>query len=118
MIRIELPFPSRFLSPNSRVHWTKRANEAKRHRKAAWVLTMEAMGKRPEWDGAAIKLIYHPPNRHHYDADNLLARSKSQIDGIADALGMDDNTFTFTFSVGPVVKGGSVKVEISEGKDE
>lgn len=61
-------------------------------------------------------LVYHPPSRRHFDADNLLARSKSQIDGIADALNMDDNTFTFTFSVGEPVKGGLVKVTIKERK--
>jgi len=78
---------------------------------------MEVLGgTRPDWADAEIVLIYHPPNRHHYDADNLLARSKSQIDGIADALGVDDNTFTFTFSVGEPVKGGLVKVTIKERK--
>lgn len=114
-IALTLPFPSRFLSPNARVHWTKRANEAKRHRKVAWAITMEAVGRnKPQWAGVALNLVYHPPTAHHYDADNLLARSKSQIDGIADALGMNDNTFTFTFSVGDPIKGGLVKVTIKE----
>lgn len=116
-IAFTLPFPSRFLSPNGRFHWTKKSNEAKRHRKEAWAITKAAIGaNKPLWAGVKINLVYHPPNRHHYDADNLLSRSKSQIDGIADALGLDDNTFTFTFSVAEPIKGGLVKVTIGERK--
>lgn len=116
---ITLPFPSRFLSPNARVHWTKKSGEAKRHRKAAWALTLAALkGDKPDWKAVKMTLAFHPPNRHHYDADNLLARSKSQIDGIADALGMDDNKFSFAFSVGEPIKGGAVIVTIQNGEDE
>lgn len=114
---ITLPFPSRFLSPNARVHWTKKSNEAKRHRKAAWAITLEALkGGKPDWKATKLTLVFHPPDNRHYDADNLLARSKSQIDGIADALGMNDNGFRFAFSVGEPIKVGAVIVTIEEAE--
>lgn len=42
----------------------------------------------------ALDLTFVPPTRHSYDRDNLVARMKSGLDGLADALDINDKRFT------------------------
>jgi crossover junction endodeoxyribonuclease RusA len=41
----------------------------------------------------ALTLTYEMDDKRHRDADNLLAASKAGIDGMAQALGVDDRHF-------------------------
>lgn len=43
----------------------------------------------PEGD-LHMMMLFFPPNKRRHDRDNLLARSKAAIDGMCDALGIDD----------------------------
>lgn len=109
----DLPWPSSSLSQNARVHWSKRAHAARIARGAAFYIAHQAAGREKlSWEGAKLTLVYHPPDKRRYDADGLISRSKAQIDGIADAIGIDDRHFTFTFSIGEPVKYGKVRVTI------
>lgn len=89
-----LLWPPRPLHPNARVHWAKRAKEAKTARTFAYWKTKEA-----GWSVADIPGRLHlwvhfiPPDRRKRDDDGLLAAFKPFRDGIADALGIDDNRF-------------------------
>ena len=115
MIEFELPWPSKDLSPNTRLHWAKKAKAVRMARSEA-----ENIAKghcRPLEGRILFELEFFPPDRRRYDDDGLLARMKSARDGIADALGVDDRRFVTQFSVSEnVVKGGKVSIRMSEIK--
>ena len=39
-----------------------------------------------------MDVVFHPPARRRYDADNLMARMKAGIDGLRDAHAIPDDT--------------------------
>lgn len=95
MIRVELPWPDKRLSPNARVHWSSRYRKTKTARGDARILAKAIMGRdgRPSWvDGDLhLTLVFCPPDRRRRDDDNCIASCKAYRDGIADALGVDDS---------------------------
>ena len=109
---IDLPWPPKELSPNARVHWTKKAKAAKAYRLECFILAKAAGITAPE--GKILWTVeFFPPSRRAYDDDNLLARIKALRDGVADALCVDDRRFVTQFSVSEtVIKGGLVRVTI------
>lgn len=116
MIVVELPFPSPKLSPNARLHWAVVSKAKKAFRKDALLLTMSAAhGRKPPVARQRLDMTFYPPGNYGYDRDNLIARMKAGIDGISDALGIDDKHFTIgNIDIAPAVKGGMVRVHISE----
>lgn len=110
-MNITLPWPPTALSPNTRVHWSKLARAKKAYRAAcAWAA--KAHGAKPlQADRLHLTLTFYPPTRRAYDLDNLLARMKSGLDGLADVLGVDDSRWTLTIQKSDAV-GGVVKVEV------
>lgn len=93
------------------MHWRQRNKHAQAYRQACTLLTKAARASVP---GGKLYfwVEFCPPNRRSYDDDNLLARFKAGRDGVADGLGVDDRNFMTTISIGEVVKGGMVRVEI------
>lgn len=66
-----------------------------------------------------VRIAYHPPDRRRRDAQNMPETLKPHIDGIADALGVDDHRFRVHYppDFGPVTPGGAVVFAIeAEGK--
>jgi len=117
MIEIELPWPPSVLSPNARVHWSKRSKAAKAYRHACWALVKQA-GLPAMPDGELhLWITFYPPDRRHRDDDNMIASFKSGRDGLADALGVDDKRFRLHPWVSDQI-GGKVKVRISAGPAE
>ena len=58
-------------------------------------------------------MVFVPPDRRLYDRDNLVARMKSGLDGMCDALGIDDNQFmSVTARLSKDSLGGFVQVSI------
>lgn len=116
-MELTLPWPPRELSPNARVHWSKRSKAAKAYRKACWALCLEAGLRSIPWDGDVhLWIDFYPPDRRPRDDDNMVAAFKSGRDGLADALGVNDKRFRSH----PYVKdqvGGMVKVRFSPGPD-
>ena len=43
-------------------------------------------------------MLFIPPDKRSYDRDNLVARMKSGIDGLADALRINDKRFNTVIS--------------------
>lgn len=110
---LELPWPPKELSPNSRTHWAKRSKLAKAYRSACHLLCKQAGLTAPEGRSLLV-LEFVPPDRRKRDDDNMLSAFKSGRDGLADALGIDDNRFVTQISVSEeTVKGGAVRVTIS-----
>ena len=111
--RITLPWPDRRLSPNARVHWSRRAKAVKLARQAALALAFEAGARKLRITGQPrIAMTFCPPDRRRRDMDNLIASMKAANDGIADALNVDDSRFISTYSMGQPVKGGAVVVTV------
>ncbi len=111
-MELTLPWPPAACSPNARVHWTRKRKAAKSYRAACHLLAKQAGIKAPE-GGALLKLEFVPPDRRRRDDDNLLAMFKAGRDGLADALGIDDNVFATQIRVSKeTIKGGAVRVRI------
>ena len=95
---VRLPWPAKELMPNRRngTHWTKtRAIKDAQHL-AAKVCTQSALqltGPQEWQERIPLSLLYVMPDKRHRDADNLLAASKALLDGMAEALGVDDKRF-------------------------
>lgn len=116
---ITLPWPDQRLNPNSRKHWAQKARAKSSARKAAHYITLEAGIGKIKATSINVKLSFYPPTKRHYDADNLIASHKAALDGIADAIGVDDRHFVISAApVGPVVKNGSVTVELEWAAEE
>lgn len=116
-MRVELPFPASQLFPNAarRLHWRVRAEYAKPARMLGRVETLNALCGRAfaGSDEIEIEITYHPPTRRKYDSDGILSALKPTLDGIADALEIDDYCFNpIRLTRGDVTRGGKVIVEI------
>lgn len=119
MLRIQLPWLDPRLNPNRsrNIHWAQKAKVVKESRLRARVEAMAALpvdqrGRFECGPELPMTVTFCPPNRMRRDRDNLIASMKASFDGIADALGIDDNRFVPTFRMGEVEKGGAVLVEI------
>lgn len=115
MIAINLPWPDRALSPNSRKHWAVKAKAVKQARITAGWCAREA-GIRPgDFDipeRIKVTLAFAEPDKRHRDADNLLSSCKAFLDGISDATGVNDSKFEIAIRREAPVKGGAVRVEL------
>ena len=111
----DLPFPAKALWPNGRAHWAVKARAVAFHREWARLAALAAGVKSLPVDGGfAIAVTVHPKTRNAIDRDNCVAALKSYLDGLADALGVDDRTFdTPTISFGEPVKGGRMTLNVS-----
>lgn len=113
MIVITLPFPPSILSghANGNGRWKKIA-ETKRQRVIAGEAVKSASGSVID-HGGDVKLHLHfvPPDRRG-DRLNYVNRMKGAVDGIADALGINDRRFLPSISYGEPKKPGRVIVTI------
>lgn len=113
---IDLPWPPVALHPNSRAHWAKRAKAAKLYRADAGMLAQAAGVRR--WlstrlaQTVPVSIAFYPPDRRKRDLDGMLSSIKSGLDGIADALGVDDNRFSLSINRCEPEKGGRVSITV------
>jgi crossover junction endodeoxyribonuclease RusA len=115
----EIPFPPAALSPNARLHWRGVAAAKKSYRRTVGLLAIVARKGHKASGRQRLDFTFYPPGNHRYDRDNLIARMKAGIDGIADAMGMDDHNFDIgNIDIAPAVKGGLVRIHISESITE
>lgn len=117
-LSVSLPFPARILFPNGRTHWRIRARSAKAYRAAGYFYTKQELARSsvPESDERiGVQLAFYPPDRRHRDEDNCIAAMKSALDGVADALGVNDKRFHLLepLFISEPVKGGKVVVTLS-----
>lgn len=113
-MEINLPWPPKELSPNARNHWAVIARAKRIYRTECWAATKEVS------NGIALignykiplEVTFYPPSKRHYDLDNCLASIKAGLDGIADALQVNDHRFALTVSMKEEVL-GLVKVKIN-----
>lgn len=90
---ITLPWPDKALSPNARKHYMAHSGAKKRAKRDGYYAA-KASNVYPPADGRIpIELHFWPPTERRRDEDNLIARMKATLDGIAEALGVDDSRF-------------------------
>ena len=116
MIEIVLGWPPSDLSPNARLHWAKLAKAKKSYRQKCNTVSKHQL-KKYKYDELPEKLVlemtFIPPDRRNYDRDNLVARMKSGIDGLADALRINDKRFNTVISTMDTdYLGGFVRIRI------
>lgn len=111
---LTLPWPPADLSPNARQHWSKLARAKKAYRAACAWAAKEQGAKRIEAERLHVSLVFYPPSRRAFDLDNMLARMKSGLDGLADVLGVDDKHWSLSIARAETI-GGMVRVEVAHG---
>jgi crossover junction endodeoxyribonuclease RusA len=118
---VTLPWPDKRLSPNARVHWRTHAPLKKAARLDACLLTFAAMGSRfiaetrERFKGAhpiPVKVTFYPPDKRRRDRDNMQASLKHALDGLADAIAVDDNRFRLSYDFGLPQEPGRVEVTV------
>ena len=125
MITIELPWPDKRLSPNSRCHWAKKHQAAAQAHEDAKILTYSARMEKHNQGSEFVTIfgdyeahyIFQPPDRRRRDIDNIHSSCKNYQDGVCAALGIDDSRIKRTvLEWGEVVKGGKVVLRLEEMK--
>lgn len=91
---IKLPWYLAECSPNYRGHWSKISKAKKQCKELAYIYTNNS-GIKVDKDISKllITLEYYPPSNRRMDLDNCVASSKAYLDGVAQALGVDDSVF-------------------------
>ncbi len=117
-MRITLDWPSAKLSPNARGHWADKAKATKAAKHDAWGLAKDAMSKAGVLPGRmagpiAVEIVFYPPTTARHDVDNLQARMKAALDGIALALGVDDVHFRPVSRIERIKPGGYAVVTLT-----
>lgn len=105
---VELPWPPRELSPNARKHWSVVAKHKKQYRQLCWAMVKQSNIKPAN---LVVTLTFYRPSKRHMDLDNCLAMMKSGLDGVADALGVNDRHFKLTVTMAEET-GGYVYMEL------
>lgn len=95
---IRLPWPPSVLSPNARPSKFGRVRAVKSYRRACWISTLEQSPHRLPEGPLRLRMLFRPPRPRRgpevdYDRDNLSARMKAGIDGMCDALDINDRDF-------------------------
>jgi crossover junction endodeoxyribonuclease RusA len=112
-MQVILPWPPKELNPNARNHWAKTAKFKKSYRQICWALALEAKIRVSTTgeDPILLGITFFPPDRRGRDTDNMFAAMKAGLDGVAEALQVNDKRFVFTLAVSKETK-GQVKVEL------
>jgi crossover junction endodeoxyribonuclease RusA len=117
-IEILLPWPDKALSPNSRSLWGK-IRAVTVARELARMETINAISLAPgSWKWfvdcqLSATLIFNPPSKRRQDLDGMISRTKPYLDGIFQALCIDDSLICeIVARRSAPVKGGSVTIEI------
>jgi len=112
---IELPWPSHELSPNARVHYRVKAKAAASAKFEGRLFALESKMQIPNDKPLVMEVVFSPPTRRHFDADNLLSSCKAALDGIFAACGADDHQIKkILIDLDDPFPGGKVTITIKE----
>ena len=93
---ISIDIPPRILSPNAARggHWSGKNNAVKVQRTQGWALAQEQIGAKSiktPWKKARAELCWYAARECWIpDAANTLGSTKALVDGVCDALGLND----------------------------
>lgn len=111
---VAVPWPEPALWPNRGAPWRALAQARKEAKRTGFYAGLELGVKFGPFPATLpLTVRFCPSTRRRFDTDNALAAMKGQLDGIAQALGIDDSCFSpITVHRGPVQKPGRVIVVI------
>ncbi len=94
-LTITLPWPDASLMPNRKNgrHWTSTSKAKDTARAAGFFATKQVCAGFEAEGNIPLSITFVAPDKRHRDLDNLLACTKSALDGMADALGVNDRQF-------------------------
>lgn len=119
-MQITLQWPPSQLSPNraSRLHWAAKMKYKQSYRDACFYDTKaQAVGGFMEQGNIPVEILFHPP-RNAGDLDNYLAAAKAGLDGMCDALKINDKRLRpMTLDVGEKYAGGKIVITFLEKKN-
>lgn len=100
-------------------HWSYAANEKAAYRHEGYLMALSAINASgfDSHDGARyrISMTFHAPDNRRRDVSNLHAAMKAALDGIANAMGVDDSNFVeHTQRKGCAIERGRVDVHVEE----
>lgn len=114
---IVLPWPDAALFPNrsNGKHWSTRQPAKEAARVSAFVQAMGHDAGDPKVDHG-VTIIVAPPDNRKRDVDGIVAALKPSLDGIAEALKIDDYHFNpIEIRLVDRVEHGSVTIVIDDG---
>lgn len=109
---IVLPFPPASLSGHAKGHWRSKSGPTAKHREWARLATKAAAPTVPAAGDIQVCIRFVPPDRRG-DRTNYPNRMKPYLDGIADALGVNDRRFLPSYQFAEPEKPGRVEVTVS-----
>ena len=113
MTSVTLDWPHKSLSPNARKDRRAIAPIRAKYRSDCAILAKQAGLRFPHLTEAHVRITFHPPCARKRDLDNLLASIKSGLDGVSDAMGVDDSRWEITIRKGEIRRPlGAVVVEV------
>lgn len=112
MSAIILPWPPASLSGHAEGHWKAKAAATKQHREWARLATLAAKITAPAEGDIGVSITFIPPNRRS-DRTNFANRVKPYVDGIADAMGVNDRRFLPSYAYLEPEKPGRVEFRIA-----
>jgi crossover junction endodeoxyribonuclease RusA len=100
-LTVTLSLPPKALSPNARTHWAAKAKAVAAYRGEAFLMARRAVagvGKGGDWWAKVdteimVRSTFWFRVERRRDRDNAQASLKAALDGIAEALGVDDSRF-------------------------
>lgn len=109
---VELPWPPKALSANSRKDRRYTTTERKNYRAACWAITKAAKVDRSL---THLDITFHPPDGRRRDLDNMLSSIKYGLDGVSQALGVDDYIWSISIKRGdPLRPLGAVSIRFRD----
>ena len=113
-ITLQFPYPDRALSPNaSKRHWRYKEPAKQAARTEAFYMAAPFKGTFNGYDALQMSLTIYPPDKKRRDLDNVFASMKSAIDGMCNAIAVDDTQIRrVVLEWGGVVKNGAVELEL------
>ena len=95
-MKIELDFPPAILFPNRSKgkHWTATHTARVNYRQiSAWMTKHQMKDWKPTKEQISLTITFVMPDKRLRDTDNCLAAAKAALDGMADALEINDRQF-------------------------
>lgn len=96
---VELPWPAPACFENKArgLHWAQKGEAVAVERQTAYLLTRQAMNL-ADYDADvecvySVACVFFPPDRIRRDLQNCIHAMKAGIDGVAEAMGVDDYKF-------------------------
>lgn len=94
-MKIVFPWFLPELKPNTSCHYMQKAKAKAIYRAVCKDQTIKAMTEQESKKAyTEMTFTFYKPNKRHSDLDNMLSSCKSLVDGMCDALGMNDKEFT------------------------